>query len=77
MPTIDDYFHAVMQGCRRLSNSTPEIDGLDDLLMAPEQQLHDVAIEREHRRSQQGYARRPTRAPSSRWRGSRRRQRPR
>ena len=52
----NDYFHAVMQGCRRLSNSTPEIDGLDDLLMAPEQQLHDVAIERERRRSRHGYA---------------------
>ena len=51
-----DYFHAVMQGCRRLSNSSPEIDGLDDLLPAPEQHLHDVAIERERRRSQQGYA---------------------
>ncbi len=50
------YFHAVMQGCRRLSNSRPEIDGLDDLLMAPEQHLHDVAIEREQRRSRQGYA---------------------
>ena len=50
------YFHAVMQGCRRLSNSRPENDGLDDLLLAPEQQLHDVAIEREYRRSQQGYA---------------------
>ncbi|HEY7190915.1 MAG TPA: DUF6178 family protein, partial [Vicinamibacterales bacterium] len=50
------YFHAVMQGCRRLSNSMPEIDGLDDLLMAPEQHLHDVAIERERRRSRQGYA---------------------
>jgi hypothetical protein len=50
------YFHAVMQGCRRLSDSTPEIDGLDDLLMAPEQHLLDVAIERERRRSQQGYA---------------------
>ena len=25
----NDYFHAVMQGCRRLSNSRPEIDGLD------------------------------------------------
>jgi hypothetical protein len=50
------YFHAVMQGCRRLSNSRSEIDGLDDLLLAPEQQLHDVAIERERRRSQQGYA---------------------
>jgi hypothetical protein len=50
------YFHAVMQGCRRLSNSRPEIDGLDDLLMAPEQDLQDVAIEREQRRSRQGYA---------------------
>jgi Family of unknown function (DUF6178) len=50
------YFHAVMQGCRRLSDSRPEIDGLDDLQMAPEQHLHDVAIERERRRSRHGYA---------------------
>jgi hypothetical protein len=50
------HFHALMQGCRRLSNSRPEIDGLDDLLMAPEQPLHDVAIERERRRSRHGYA---------------------
>ena len=48
-------FHAVMGECRRLSNSTPEIDGLDDLLMEPEQLLHDVALDREGRRSQQGY----------------------
>ena len=52
----NDYFHAVMQGCRPLSNSRPEIDGLDDLLMAPEQHLRDVAIERERRRSRHGYA---------------------
>jgi len=52
----DNYFHAVMQGCRLLSNSSPESDGLDDLLLAPQQRLHDVAIEREFRRSQQGYA---------------------
>jgi hypothetical protein len=51
-----DFFHAVMAGCRRLSNSTPEIDGLDDLLMAPEQRLHDVAAARERRQSQQGYS---------------------
>jgi hypothetical protein len=51
-----NYFHAVMQGCRRVSNSRGEIDGLDDLQLAPEQHLHDVAIERERRRSQQGYA---------------------
>src|SRR4029077_7386492 len=50
------YFHAVMQGCRQLSNSRPETDGLDDLLMAPEQRLYGVAIERERRRSRQGYA---------------------
>ena len=50
------HFHAVMQGCRRLSNSRPEMDGLDDLLHAPEQHLHEVAMEREARRSRQGYA---------------------
>jgi hypothetical protein len=49
-------FQAVMQGCRRLSNSRPEIDGLDDLLQASEQHLHEVTIDRERRRSQQGYA---------------------
>lgn len=49
-------FHALMVGCRNLSNSRPEVDGLDDLLMAPEQHLHDVASDRERRRSQQGYA---------------------
>ncbi len=51
-----DCFHAVMQGCRRMSNSVPEVDGLDDLLMEPEQLLHDVAVDREQRRSQQGYS---------------------
>ena len=51
-----DYFHAVMRGCRQLSNSVPEIDGLDNLLMEPAQRLHDVALERERRRSQQGYS---------------------
>jgi Family of unknown function (DUF6178) len=51
-----NYFHAVMRGCRRLSNSRPEIDGLDDLLQAPEQHVHDLAIERERRRSEHGYA---------------------
>src|SRR5262245_40114731 len=49
-------FHAVMQGCRRLSDSTPEIDGLDNLLMTPQQHVHDAAIERERRRSRLGYA---------------------
>jgi hypothetical protein len=49
-------FHEVMQGCRRLSNSAPEVDGLDNLLMEPEQMFHDVAAEREQRRSQVGYS---------------------
>jgi hypothetical protein len=48
-------FHAVMGECRRLSNSRPEIDGLDELLMEPEQLLHDVAADRERRRSEKGY----------------------
>src|SRR5262249_53333745 len=47
-------FHALMCGCRDLSNSTPEEDGLDDLLLAPDQALHDVALEREQRRTRQG-----------------------
>ena len=51
-----DFFHAVMGGCRRVSNSRPEVDGLDDLLMGPEQLLHDVVVDREQRRSQQGYS---------------------
>ncbi len=47
-PDHPDCFHAVMRGCRRLSNSAPEVDGLDDLLTAPEQLLHDVALDRAH-----------------------------
>ena len=49
-------FHAVMRGCRRLSNSAPEVDGLDDLLPDEKQLFHDVALDRESRRSQQGYS---------------------
>jgi hypothetical protein len=48
-------FHAIMRGCRQLSHSVPEVDGLDDLLMAPEQLLHDVAAGRLHRRAGKGY----------------------
>lgn len=51
-----DAFLKIMRGCRGLSNSRPEYGGLDDLLLEPEQQLHDVAIDRERRRSEQGYA---------------------
>ena len=51
-----EYFHAVMRGCRSLSNAGREVDGLDDLLDVPEQVMFDVARERERRREQQGYA---------------------
>jgi hypothetical protein len=49
-------FHATMRACRRLSNSAPEVDGLDNLLTEPEQLLHGVTIDREHRRSLEGYS---------------------
>jgi hypothetical protein len=50
-----DGFHAIMRGCRALSNSTPEADALDALLLEPEQRLHDAALAREDRRAEQGY----------------------
>jgi hypothetical protein len=50
-----EYFHQVMQGCRRLSNSAPEIDGLDDLMTDHEQVMFDLALERERRREQHGF----------------------
>ena len=50
------FFATVMRGCRLLSNSSPEVDGLDDLLTRPQQLLYDVHGEREQRRSSQGYA---------------------
>jgi hypothetical protein len=50
-----DYFHRVMRGCRRLSNSTPEVDGLDKLLTDRKQVAFDLAFDREQRREQQGY----------------------
>jgi hypothetical protein len=50
-----EYFHRVMRGCRKLSNSTPEPDGFHDLLEAPEQALFDLAFDREIRREQQGF----------------------
>jgi hypothetical protein len=51
-----DYFHRVMRGCRSLSNSRPEVDGLDDLLTLNEQVMFDLALGRERRREQQGFA---------------------
>ena len=50
-----DYFHRVMGGCRRLSNSRPEIDGLDDLLSDDAQDMFDLTVDRESRRERQGY----------------------
>jgi hypothetical protein len=50
-----EYFHRVMQGCRTLSNSAPEVDGLDDLLTDAEQVLFDMAFGRELRREKQGF----------------------
>ena len=50
-----EYFHRLMHGCRRLSNSAPEIDGLDDLMTDPEQVMFDLGLERERRREQHGF----------------------
>jgi hypothetical protein len=50
-----DAFDRILAGCRALSNSIPEIDGLDNLLMAAEQVMFDVASDREQRRERQGY----------------------
>jgi hypothetical protein len=48
-------FDRVMRGCCRLSNSRPEIDGLDDLMTANEQAMFDVALDREARGDVKGY----------------------
>jgi hypothetical protein len=49
-------FHALLDGCRRLSNDGRERDGLDDLLDAPDQSLHDVTLERDDRREARGFS---------------------
>src|SRR5262245_1330005 len=46
-----DYFHQVMRGRRSLLNSKPEVDGLDDLLIAGDRAMFDLAVDRERRRS--------------------------
>lgn len=51
-----DYFHRVMGGCRTLTDSGREIDGLDDLLPEGEQVMFDLMADREQRREKQGYA---------------------
>jgi hypothetical protein len=50
-----DCFHQVMRGCRALSNSGRELDGLDDLLAEEDQVMFDLAFDRERRRDEQGY----------------------
>jgi Family of unknown function (DUF6178) len=50
-----DYFHQVMRGCRALSNSRPEVDGLHDLFGDGDQVMFDLAVDRERRREKQGY----------------------
>jgi hypothetical protein len=48
-------FRDVVQGCRRLSSRGFERDGLDDLLSAADQRIHDLSIARDGRRSARGY----------------------
>jgi hypothetical protein len=50
-----DYFHRVMSGCRAISNFGHEVDGLDDLLFEEQQEMFDLAVDREQRRDEQGY----------------------
>src|SRR5262249_14645147 len=50
-----DYFHQVMRGCRSLSNSGREVDGLDNLLPEGDQVMFDLSVDREQRREKQGY----------------------
>ncbi len=49
-------FHALLGGCRRLSNAGRERDGLDDLLDAPDQLDHDVTLDRDDRREARGFS---------------------
>src|SRR5262249_31413570 len=49
------YLQEEMAGCRTLSNSGREDDGLDDVLDDEDQVMFDVALDREGRRERQGY----------------------
>ncbi len=51
-----DAFHRVMRSCVSLSHSTPEVDGLDDLLTTPDQLMYELSSGRGQRRERQGYA---------------------
>jgi Family of unknown function (DUF6178) len=50
-----DAFQRVMRGCRRLSDSGREIDGLDDLLPDAAQGRFDLSLGREQRRDRLGF----------------------
>lgn len=50
-----EYFHRLMRGCVDGSNGPREQDGLHDLLEPDEQQMFDLASDREARRERQGY----------------------
>jgi len=51
-----DYFHQVMCGCRKLSDSEPEVDGLHDHLLVGDQVMFNLETDRERRREKEGYA---------------------
>lgn len=50
-----EYFHRLMRGCVRLSNGEREPDGFHNLPHDGEQDMFDLACEREGRRETQGY----------------------
>jgi Family of unknown function (DUF6178) len=50
-----EYFRRLMRGCVRLSNGTLEPDGFHNLLEDVDQDMFDLACEREARRERQGY----------------------
>src|SRR5262245_36778978 len=50
-----EYFHRLMRGCVHLSSGTHEESGFHSLPQAREQDMFDLASDRESRREQQGY----------------------
>jgi len=50
-----EYFSRLMGGCVRLSSGTREADGFHDLLQDQDQDMFDLASDREARRDTQGY----------------------
>jgi len=50
-----EYFRRLMRGCVRLSNGAREADGLHNLLQDEDQDMFDLASDRDARRERQGY----------------------